>query len=81
VQVEVQIEALLVRQAALQEERERLQRFRAVQERAPLADWAAGTFAWDQRVQQLLGDVFGLSSFRRHQREVINATLQVSRAR
>lgn len=75
-QVEAQIEHLLSRQAALQEQRERLQRMRAAEARAPRADWL-GTFAWDGRVQQLLGDVFGLRSFRPLQREVINATLQV----
>jgi hypothetical protein len=75
-QVEAQIEHLLARQAALHNERERLVRMRAAEARAPRADWQ-GRFPWDGPVQQLLSDVFGLSSFRPLQREVINATLQV----
>jgi ATP-dependent DNA helicase Q1 len=75
--VESQIERLLGRQAALQGERERLQRAVAAEQRAPRADWAAAAFPWDARVQQLLGEVFGLGGFRPLQREVINATMQV----
>ncbi|KAL4440297.1 hypothetical protein ABPG75_003298 [Micractinium tetrahymenae] len=74
-QVEGQIERLLARQAALQEERERLSRVLAAEARAPRRDWQ-GAFEWDARVAQLLGAVFGLPSFRPLQREVINATLQ-----
>lgn len=75
-QVEAEIERLLARQAALQEERERLARVLAVEARAPRRDWQ-GAFEWDDRIAQLLGTVFGLASFRPLQREVINATLQV----
>ncbi len=74
--MEAQIERLLARQAALQEERERLARVLAVEARAPRRDWQ-GAFEWDDRIAQLLGTVFGLASFRPLQREVINATLQV----
>ena len=49
----------------------------AAEQRAPRADWAAAAFPWDARVQQLLGEVFGLGGFRPLQREVINATMQV----
>lgn len=74
--MEGQIERLLARQGALQEERERLARVLAAEARAPRRNWQ-GAFEWDTRVAQLLGTVFGLPSFRPLQREVINATLQV----
>lgn len=76
-QVEAEVERLLARQSELQAARERLQRVLAAEQRAPRADWARGAFEWDGRVQQVLGAVFGLASFRPLQREVINATLQV----
>lgn len=62
-QVEAQLERLLSRQTALQEERERLQRVVAAERKHPRRDWT-GAFEWDARVQRLLGDVFGLRAFR-----------------
>lgn len=62
-QVEAQLERLLARQSALQEERERLQRVAAAERKHPRRDWT-GSFEWDARVQRLLGDVFGLQTFR-----------------
>ena len=75
-QVEAQIESLLQRQTQLKERREQLHRLAAADARAPPADWATASFPWDDQVQSLLRSVFGLSSWRPLQREVINATMQ-----
>lgn len=62
-QVESSIQALLARQQQLQSLRDHLSRTVALNARAPKADWQ-GFFAWDQEVQHLLRDAFGLLSFR-----------------
>ena len=62
-QVECSIQALLARQQHLQAQREKLSRTVTVNARAPKADWQ-GSFAWDQEVQHLLLESFGLQKFR-----------------
>lgn len=74
-EVESSIQALLARQQHLQAQRERLSRTVTENARAPKADWQ-GSFAWDQEVEHLLHESFGLQDFRPLQREIINAVLQ-----
>ena len=62
-QVESSIQAMLARQQHLQAQRERLSRTVTVNARAPKADWQ-GSFAWDQEVEHLLHESFGLQEFR-----------------
>ena len=38
-------------------------------------NWKTRSFAWSQNVSEILTDTFGLSSFRSHQLETINASL------
>lgn len=63
-QVEAEIESLLARQAALREQRDRLQRLAAAEVRAPRADWQQDSFPWSRRAAEVLRDAFGLHGFR-----------------